>query len=273
MAQGVMLMNGALALAIAAIPAFVGSTVEFIEALTVVLAVGTTRSWRAAVWGALAAVVALALIVAVFVALAMMLSSFFDPESMQRIQSALKVAVGALLLLFGLKWLRKSILRFAGIIAIHDEELIYQREVAELRAQGLKKEGLDKVGFFVAFQATLVEGLEVVFIVLAFGGAGASAMQAAIVGALAAGIVVISAGVALKAPLTRVPENAMKFAVGSLLSTFGVFWAGEGLGVSWPGDALSVLVLFAIMCLVSWICLKMLNALLPQGARVEARNV
>jgi len=263
-------VTGILALAVAAVPAFVGSTVEFIEALTVVLAVGTTRGWRAALWGAALACMALALIVVVFIVLAAAITTVVEPA---RLQSALKVIIGSLLLLFGLKWLRKSILRFAGIVAIHDEELIYQREVAELRAQGLTMRGFDRVGFFVAFQATLLEGLEVAFLVLAFGGAGGVAMQAAIVGAIAAGIIVISAGVALKQPLTRVPENAMKFAVGALLSTFGVFWAGEGFGVEWPADAASLLVLFALMCLASWICVRMLGSMLPQGARVEARNI
>ena len=266
-------MTGMFALAVAAIPAFVGSTVEFIEAMTVVLAVGTTRTWRAALWGAAVACVALALIVTVFVMLALLVSNLVDPTRFAWIQAALKVLVGTLLLLFGLKWTRKAVLRFAGIVAIHDEELIYQREVAELRAQGLKVRGFDRVGFFVAFQATLLEGLEVVFIVLAFGGAGPQAMQAAITGAIAAGILVIATGAALRTPFTRVPENAMKFAVGALLSTFGVFWAGEGFGVAWPADAGSLPVLFVVMCLACWLSLRLLTSMHPEGVQVEAHNI
>ncbi|MEA2642393.1 MAG: hypothetical protein QOF51_3787 [Chloroflexota bacterium] len=256
-------MNGILALAVAAIPAFVGSSVEFIEALTIVLAVGTTRGWRAALWGAAAAAVTLAVIIAMFgTALVTIVP-----------QSLLKFVVGSLLLLFGLKWLRKGILRFAGIVAFHDEELIYQKQVAALRAEGKSMQGFDKFSFFVSYKATLLEGMEVAFIVIAFGGTGPAAMQAALVGAIAAGIVVIGAGIALKQPLTMVPENAMKFTVGAMLVTFGVFWASEGLGVHWPLDAGLLPILFGVLCAVSWIGLKMLNMMLPQGARVEAKRI
>jgi uncharacterized membrane protein len=243
--------------------AFLASAVEMVEALTIVLAVGVTRGWRAPLIGTLAASATLAVVIGTLgVAIVTLV-----PEH------ALKLVVGALLLLFGLRWLRKSILRFAGIIAIHDEELIYQRELAELRAQGLARREFDKVGALVAYKAVLLEGTEVAFIVIAFGAGGASAMTAAIVGTIAAGIVVIALGAALRHPLTMVPENVLKFGVGAILSTFGVFWFTEGLGVEWPGDALSLLAILAVYLAVSWASVRALRWLLPLGARVAAKNV
>ncbi len=252
-----------LALAAAATPSFIASTVEWVEALTIVLAVGTSRGWRAPLVGAALAAITLAVIVAIIgVALVTVVP-----------RHVLQIVVGVLLLLFGLRWLRKAILRFAGIVALHDEELIYQREVAELRAQGLKKNEWDWVGTLISYKSVLLEGLEVAFIVIAFGAGGATALSAAIWGAIAAGVVVIALGVALKAPLTQVPENTMKFGVGAMLTTFGVFWAAEGLGTAWPGDALSLFGILAVVLAISWASLRMLNALLPSGAQVGARNV
>src|SRR5207245_5874735 len=149
----------------------------------------------------------------------------------------LKMVVRALLIFFGLRWLRKATLRFAGIVALHDEELIYRRELAEMRAQGLTKSEFDRIGALVAYKAVLLEGTEVAFIVIAFGAKGVAAMNAAILGAVAAGVVVIALAAALRHPLTAVPENWMKFGVGAMLSAFGVFWFGEGLGAHWPGEA------------------------------------
>lgn len=256
-------MDFGLALLTAALPSFAASAVEFVEALTIILAVGVTRGWRAPLIGTLAAVATLAVVIATLgVAIVTLV-----PED------ALKVVVGALLLLFGLRWLRKAILRFAGIVAIHDEELIYQREMAELRAQGKQRTEFDKIGAIVAYKAVLLEGTEVAFIVIAFGAGGPSALNAAIVGAILAGIFVIALGIALKAPLTMVPENWLKFGVGAILSTFGVFWFSEGLGVAWPGDALSILPILASFLAASFIAVRLLARLLPQGAAVEARNV
>src|SRR6266571_1912415 len=207
-----------LTLAVAATPSFIASSVEFVEALTIVLAVGTTRGWRAPLVGAALAVLTLAIIVAVIgVALVTVVP-----------RHVLQIVVGILLLLFGLRWLRKAILRYAGVVALHDEDLIYQREVASLRAQGLRKTEWDWVATILSYKAVLLEGLEVAFIVIAFGAAGTDAMSAAIWGALAAGVIVIGLGVALKQPLTQVPENTMKFGVGAMLTTFGVFWSSEG---------------------------------------------
>ncbi|MBI3522839.1 MAG: hypothetical protein HY071_07005 [Chloroflexi bacterium] len=250
-------------LLIAATPAFIASAVEFVEATTIVLAVGVTRGWRAPLLGTLAAAVALAVIIAL---LGVTLVNVV-PEH------ALKMFVGSLLLLFGLRWLRKAILRFAGIIALHDEEVIYQKELAELRAQGLSRSEFDKVGAVVAFKAVLLEGLEVAFIVIAFGAGGTQALNAAIVGAIAAGIVVILLGIALRHPLTMVPENWMKFGVGAMLSAFGVFWFAEGLEVQWPGDALALLPIIGAFLIVSYLSARMLAMILPEGAHVNARNV
>ena len=250
-------------LAIAATPAFIASAVEFVEATTIVLAVGITRGWRAPLVGTALAALTLAVIVATLgVALVTVV-----PEKL------LLGLVGTLLLLFGLRWLRKAVLRFAGIVALHDEEEIYRREVAQLRSQGLKKTEWDWIGTIVAYKAVLLEGTEVAFIVIAFGAKGVAAMNAAIVGAIAAGIIVTGVAAALRHPLTAVPENWMKFGVGAMLSSFGVFWFGEGIGAEWPGDAASIPVILGVFLAASWLAARMLRGLLPEGARVEARNV
>jgi uncharacterized membrane protein len=256
-------MDPNLALVTAALPSFAASAVEFVEAMTIVLAVGVTRGWRAPLVGTLAALITLAVIIGTLgVAIVTIV-----PELL------LKAIVGSLLLLFGLRWMRKAILRFAGIVAIHDEELIYQRELAALRAQGKERTEFDRIGALVAYKAVLLEGTEVAFIVIAFGAGGSHALNSAIVGAIAAGIFVLVLGVALRAPLTMVPENWLKFGVGAILSAFGVFWFTEGLGFSWPGDALSLLLLLGIFLLVSFIAVRLLRWMLPGGASVEARNV
>jgi uncharacterized membrane protein len=250
-------------LAVAAAPSFVASSVEFVEALTIVLAVGTTRGWRAPLVGTALAVLTLAVIVAVVgVALVTIVP-----------RHILQLVVGVLLLLFGLRWLRKAILRYVGIVAVHDEELIYQREIAELRAQGLRKAEWDWVGMLIAYKAVLLEGLEVAFIVIAFGATSMAALNHAVWGAIVAGVIVTGVGVALRQPLTKVPENTMKFGVGAMLTSFGVFWAAEGLGTEWPGDALALFGILGAILVVSWFAARMLGAMLPQGARVEARNV
>src|SRR5690348_12382467 len=250
-------------LAIAATPSFIASTVEFVEATTIVLAVGVTRGWRAPLFGASLAALTLAAIVGT---LGVALVNYI-PEKV------LLGVVGTLLLLFGLRWLRKALLRFAGIVALHDEEEIYRREVAELRAQGRRRADFDWIGLVVSYKAVLLEGVEVAFIVISFGAKGASAMSAAIWGAAAAGVLVIAVATALRSPLTAVPENLLKFVVGAMLTTFGMFWFGEGVGVEWPGDAATVPVILALVLAASWVSIRMLRTLLPEGARVAARNV
>src|SRR5919202_4509646 len=205
-----------LTLAIAAVPSFVASVVEWVEAFTIVLAVGNTRGWRSPLWGTAGGLGTLAVIVTIF---GTPLILFHD-----QVEQSFHIVVGILLLLFGMRWLRKAILRFAGIVALHDEELIYQREVAELRAQGLSPNRWDNIGFWFSYKAVLLEGLEVAFIVIALGAQGGLALQAAIAGAVAAFIVTLSLGAVLHKPLSFVPENFMKFVVGAMLTTFGIFW-------------------------------------------------
>jgi uncharacterized membrane protein len=207
----------------AAAPSFLASLVEFVEASTIVLAVGATRGWRTALSGAFAGVAILFLAVAAL------------GPSLARIPIAsLQLFVGILLLFFGMRWLRKAILRYAGTIALHDEAAIYARQSARLETAP-KADGIDWSGFATTLNAVVLEGLEVVFIVIAVG-ATAGALVSAAAGAAVAGAAVIVAGFALRAPLARVPENALKFAVGIMLSSFGTFWTGEGLRLRWPGE-------------------------------------
>lgn len=217
---------------------FLASGVEAVEALTIVLAAGLTRGWRSTLIGCGAALVALAALVAVL-----------GPALTVIPIDALRIAVGGLLLAFGLQWLRKAVLRAAGIKSVHDEEAIFERESAAARAVGAPGGGFDAYGFTLAFKGVLLEGLEVVFIVLSFG-ANAHGMLTATAGALAAVVVVAAVGASLHRPLARVPENTTKFVVGLMLTSFGTFWAAEGVGVRWPGSDAALLGLLA-MFLVS----------------------
>jgi uncharacterized membrane protein len=218
--------------------AFLASLVEAVEALTIVLAVATVRGWRPAGLGAIAGLGTLALIVA---ALGPLLN--YVPLHL------LQLAIGVLLLLFGMRWLRKAILRSAGIIALHDEERAFATETAGLREQeGRHATRLDWLAALGSFKAVLLEGFEVVFIVIAVG-AGRGLLIPASVGALAACLMVAGFGLAVHRPLARVPENTLKFAVGVMLSAFGVFWTGEGLGVAWPGADLAIVAFAALFLL------------------------
>jgi len=254
-----------LTLAIAAVPSFLASLVEWVEAFTIIVAVGNTRGWRAPIIGTASGLATLAVIVAVF---GTPLILFHD-----QISQGFHIVVGVLLLLFGMRWLRKAILRFAGIVAIHDEELIYQREVAGLRAQGLRPDRWDNIGFWFSYKAVLLEGLEVAFIVVALGAQGGAALQAAILGAVAAFAVTTSFGAVVHKPLSFVPENFMKFVVGCMLTTFGTFWGAEGLLVEWPLADATLLVILAGVVLTSYVGVRMLALVAPQGARVAARNI
>ncbi len=219
---------------------FLACCVEAVEALTVILATGVTRGWRASLYGAGAGVAALAVIVAVL-----------GPAVTQVPLNALRVVVGGLLLVFGLGWLLKAVLRAAGLKALHDEAAIYDRQVAaSAAAVGKPASGLDRYAFTLSFKAVLLEGLEVVFIVLTFG-ANQGNIPLAAAGGIAAVLLVSAAGFAVRAPLTRVPENTLKFTVGVMLTSFGVFWAGEGVGVNWPGSDAALLALIAIIGLAS----------------------
>jgi uncharacterized membrane protein len=222
-----------------AVSVFLACAVEAVEALTIVLAVGVTRSWRSALTGVAAATATLAAVVA---ALGPALSSI--PID------ALRVVVGALLLVFGLQWLRKAVLRAAGLKAMRDETQEFAEETAAARAAGGVGAGFDAYAFTLAFKGVLLEGLEVAFIVITFGASQHRIGLAAAAAALAVGVVV-AAGVAARAPLARVPENAMKFAVGVLLTSFGIFWGAEGAGAHWPGGDAALLVLVPGVLLVS----------------------
>jgi len=211
-----------------------------VEALTIVLAMGVTRGWRAALTGAVAATVALAAIIAAL-----------GPALTVIPIEVLRLVVGALLLVFGLQWLRKAILRASGWRALRDEDSVFARETAAAQAAAHEERaGLDWYGFTVSFKGVLLEGLEVAFIVLTFGSTQGSIPLAA-AGAAAAVVLVVAAGVVVRGPLSRVPENTLAFAVGVMLTTFGTFWGAEGAGVSWPGDDASLPGVLAFVALVS----------------------
>jgi uncharacterized membrane protein len=212
--------------------AFLASIVEGVEALTVVLAVGSVRGWRGALAGAGAGLAVLLLLVAIF-----------GPALALVPLGLVQLVVGTLLLLFGMRWLRKAILRAAGVLPLHDEAAAFAKQTKAMQVSGAREAGFDRVGFAAAFQITMLEGVEVVFIVVAVGAGGVGLMFPAALGAVAALLLVVLLGVIVHKPLSRVPENQLKFVVGVLLSSFGAFWAGEGMGLAWPGDDWSILAL------------------------------
>jgi Ca2+/H+ antiporter, TMEM165/GDT1 family len=215
--------------------AFLASLVEVVEAFTIVLAVATLRGWRPAAFGTTAGLVVLAGIV-------LLLGPLLDRVPI----GALQLVVGVLLLLFGMGWLRKASLRAAGVVSLRDEDAVFRTETAALneRAHGQHR-SRDWAAGITALKAVLLEGLEVVFIVIAVG-AGRGLLVPASLGALAACGLVLAAGVVVHRPLSRVPENLLKFGVGVMLSAFGVFWTGEGLGIDWPGQDLALLLFVAL---------------------------
>jgi uncharacterized membrane protein len=214
---------------------FAACVVESVEALTIVLAVGVTRGWHATMRGVAAGLVALAVIVAAL-----------GPALTVIPINGLRLVVGGLLLVFGLGWLRKAILRASGFKGLHDEAAIYERERAAAEQVTAGSAGVfgDSYAFTLAFKGVLLEGLEVAFIVLTFG-ANQHNIPLAAIGAAAAVVLVTAVGVAVRAPLARVPENTLKFAVGVLLTAFGTFWGVEGAGSHWPGSDLALLPLIA----------------------------
>jgi uncharacterized membrane protein len=240
-----------------AISVFLACAVEAVEALTIVLAVGVTRSWRSALTGVGAAVVLLAAVTAAL-----------GPALTAIPIDALRLVVGALLLVFGLQWLRKAILRAAGVKAQRDERQEYQRELQEAREAGAVDAGLDAYSFTIAFKGVFLEGLEVIFIVLTFG-ANQHDVGLAAAAAGVAVLAVVLAGLAVHRPLARVPENAMKFAVGAMLTSFGMFWGGEGAGASWPGGDAALLVLIPVTVLVA---LGLVAALRRRAGRPAMRQ-
>ncbi len=221
--------------------AFLASAVEMVEALTLVFAMGVTRGWRSPLIGSAAALVVLAIVVAVL-----------GPVLTELPLAPLRIVIGGLLLIFGLQWLRKAILRASGYKALHDEDAIFAREVAASRAADPDTDGgIDWYAFTVAFKGVLLEGIEVAFIVLTFGTSHGSIPLAA-AGAIAGLLIVALVGVIVRAPLSRVPENTMKFAVGVMLTGFGAFWAGEGVNLEWPGGTVSLAVILIGTLAVAW---------------------
>lgn len=220
---------------------FLASAVEMVEALTIVVAAGLTRGWRSALEGA---AVAMGTLVALVAAIGPALVHYVPLDG-------LRVAVGALLLVFGLQWLRKALLRATGLKTKHDEDAIFTEQVAELEAGARSASGRDSTAFAVAFKGVFLEGLEVVVIVLTLGAADHHLGLAAF-GAGAAVLVVAGVGAVVSRQLAGVPENAMKMAVGIMLVSFGTFWAGEGVGVRWPGSELALPVLVGVYAVVAW---------------------
>ena len=237
--------------------AFAASFVECVEAFTIVLVVGMTINWRSALVGTGAALLILAALVGVFgVALVQWVPL-----------DVLRLVVGTILILFGLKWLKKAILRYAGLKALHDEEAIYEHELAEIRARGERpSQSLNSFGVVLALKSVLLEGLEVAFIVITFGVSAArteaakgAGLASAALGALAAVVAVIVLGALAHAPLRQVPENTLKFVVGLMLTTFGTFWAGEGLGIAWWGEDLALIVVGVAYLALAWLLVTWLR--------------
>lgn len=236
--------------------AFLASVVEIVEAFTIILAVATLRGWRPAVLGTGAAL-------AVLGAIVLAVGPLLDRAPLHLLQ----LVIGVLLLLFGIGWLRKAALRAAGLIPLHDEDAIFAAETAHLSEEARrKKTSLDWIAGITAFKAVLLEGLEVVFIVIAVG-AGRGLLWPASLGALAACAAVLVVGAFVHKPLSRVPENTLKFGVGVMLSAFGVFWTGEGLGVEWPGADLALFVFAGLFLGAGLLAAQLARAPEPEAAQ------
>ena len=244
------------AILVTALSAGLASAVEMVEAVTIVLAVGVTRQWRSTLLGVAGALAALVGIVVIFGAA---IIAVIPIES-------LRLLIGGLLLIYGLQWLTKAILRSGGAQAKHDEEGIYLREVAALQADPpVAADKFDGVSFAVAFKGVFLEGLEVVFIVVTFG-ATAGSLGAAAAGAAIAAAAVLLVALFVRQPLTAVPENQLKYAVGLMLVTFGTFWAGEGLGIDWPGSDLAILAIGVGYLALSLIAGRLIGRQFTSGA-------
>jgi uncharacterized membrane protein len=230
-----------------AISVFLACAVEAVEALTIVLAIGTTRSWSSAMAGTGAALAALAVLVA-----------GLGPALTSLPLDVLRVLVGGLLLIFGLQWLRKAVLRWAGLKEMHDELLAFQEETEAARTHAPAASSFDGYAFTVCFKGVLLEGLEVAFIVLTVG-ANQHRLDLAAATAAVAVLVVIAVGAAARAPLARVPENTLKLLVGVMLTSFGMFWSGEGAGAAWPGGEVALVVIIPGVLLCAWVMARSLR--------------
>ena len=242
------------------IAVFLACAVEAVEALTIVLAAGAARDWRSAFTGVLAGLVVLTVIVAVL-----------GPAVSAIPLDVLRLFVGGLLLVFGLQWLRKAILRASGNKALHDEAQIFATELAAARAAHGGRRGLvaDWYAFTLSFKGVVLEGLEVVFITLTFG-SNQHNIPLAAAGAGAAVLAVVAGGLAVRAPLARVPENSMKFAVGVMLTAFGMFWGAEGAGARWPGSDAALLVLVPAIALFALALVRLFRRQQPAAAPTDS---
>jgi uncharacterized membrane protein len=229
---------------------FLGTAVEFVEALTIVLAVGATKGWKSSLSGMAIAILLLTALVAVF---GVPLMNFVQV-------SAFQLVIGILMMMFGMRWLRKAILRYSGLKALHLENEAYEEELTRQQKETFDGKKMDWFGFTTTFNIVLLEGIEAIFIVLTLGLA-ASSLSSAILGSLIGIVVVVIAGILLRKPLAMIPENTMKFVVGLMLSGFGVFWVGEGIGVEWWHEDVSILLLIAGLLLVSVVCIGALRNL------------
>ena len=247
-----MLLSNAAISAVTA--AFLASLVEVVEAFTIILAVGTVRGWRPAAAGTMAGLIVLSAMVA-----------FLGPALNQIPLQSMRIAIGLLLLLFGLRWLRKAILRYAGVIPLHDEFTAFAAATTELGRNELRSHRrLNWIAGITAFKAVLLEGVEVVFIVVAVG-VGPGLLGPASIGAAAAGALVLAVGLIAHRPLARLPENTLKFAVGILLSSFGVFWTGEGLEVTWPGGDFALAGFILVFSVASFLSVRISRSAIQEA--------
>ncbi len=235
------------------LPAFLACIVEWVEALTIVLAIGASINWKSSLWGAASGFALLAVLIAVFGSAIVLLIPI----------NILRIVIGIILVLFGIQWLEKAILRYTGLKAKHDEAKVYKTRTQEYDAMGVDRSKFNKFGFLTSFKSVFLEGLEVAVIVITFGLTGdPNPFQGIFTTSLAAFmalLVVIALGVVIRKPLTNIPENMFKFLVGIMLVTFGTFWSGEGFGVEWPLSDLFLLVLVAFYLLLSLILIRWIS--------------
>lgn len=246
----------------AAFASFLGTGVEFVEALTIILAVGVTRGWKSSLTGALTAIIILGALVAVI-----------GTPLAHIIQTPwVALLVGLFMLLFGIRWLRKAILRYSGLKALHDESESYQEEIERQKGAGQTSAGIDRFGFVTTLGVTFLEGLEAIFIVITIG-LSTNNMVFSVAGAVAATVVILLIGILLRNPLTKVPENTMKFVVGIMLTSFGAFWVGEGLKVSWPQKDLSIIYIASTLLVLSWLLVTRCRNKLSVGKSIQSTSI
>lgn len=243
----------------AMLSSFLGTGVEFIEALTIILAVGTIRGWKSSLSGAaVALVILIALVIGIGTPLVHWIHIFL-----------VQLLVGLFMLLFGIRWLRKAILRYSGLKSLHDEAESYQKELERQKKAGKVGKGIDSFGFMTSLSITFLEGMEAIFIVIMLGTSSTRAglMQSTIIGALVAVAAVLIMGIVLRTPLTKIPENTMKFIVGIMLTSFGSFWIGEGFEVAWPQADMSILYISVSLLLFSWLMVSYIKRKLEERGK------